>query len=133
MIQQAQTQQIKPLHLKILVVKLSERRLTKGGIHIPITVDLELHYGYVLAVSDNVKDIKAGNLILFGTYAGTDLTEYIKVSEDDITTIHKVVDAYGLDLLYSNEDSEIAIMNTIDVKAIIGTKGKVAKIVWEDI
>ena len=88
---------IRPLHDRILVERLEEEEKTKGGIIIPDTAKEKPIQGRVVAVGngklmDNgeVKplDVKEGDKILFGKYAGTEVKiddkEYLIMREDDV-------------------------------------------------
>lgn len=88
---------IRPLHDRILVERLEEEEKTKGGIIIPDTAKEKPIQGRVVAVGngklmDNgeVKplDVKEGDKILFGKYAGTEVkiddNEYLIMREDDV-------------------------------------------------
>ena len=71
-----------PLHDRIVVKRVAESETTKGGIIIPDTAKDKPQEGEVIAVgkgksNDEGKvfplDVKAGNRILFGKYAGTEI------------------------------------------------------------
>ncbi len=91
---------IRPLHDRILVQRLEEEEKTKGGIIIPDTAKEKPIEGKVVAVGNGkmlengeVKplDVKVGDKILFGKYAGTEVKiggeEYLIMREDDILGI----------------------------------------------
>ena len=89
---------IRPLHDRVLVKRLdAQEKTTSGGIIIPDTAKEKPQEGEVVAAGPGkVKDdgsvlpmnVKAGDKILFGKYAGTDVKidneEYIIMREDDI-------------------------------------------------
>ncbi len=88
---------IRPLHDRILVERLEEEEKTKGGIIIPDTAKEKPIQGRVVAVGNGkilengeVKplDVKEGDKILFGKYAGTEVkiddNEYLIMREDDV-------------------------------------------------
>jgi chaperonin GroES len=88
---------IKPLNDRILVQRIEEEGKTSGGIIIPDTAKEKPREGKVIAVGpgkidDNGKrvpiEIKKGDRILFGKYAGTEIKldgiEHIIMREDDI-------------------------------------------------
>ncbi len=88
---------IRPLHDRILVERLEEEEKTKGGIIIPDTAKEKPIQGKVVAVGNGkilengeVKplDVKEGDRILFGKYAGTEVkiegSEYLIMREDDV-------------------------------------------------
>lgn len=88
---------LKPLHDRILVQRVEEETTTKGGIIIPDTAKEKPAEGKVIAVgkgklADDGKriamEVKAGDRILFGKYAGTEVKvdgqEYLILREDDV-------------------------------------------------
>jgi chaperonin GroES len=88
---------IRPLQDRILVKRLDELATTKGGIIIPDTAKEKPQEGEVVAVgkgrvmedgSQRPLDLKAGDKVLFGKYAGTDVKiedeDYLIMREDDI-------------------------------------------------
>ncbi len=88
---------LRPLHDRILVERVEEESTTKGGIIIPDTAKEKPAEGVIKAVGngkigeDGKKmplDLKAGDKILFGKYAGTEIQidgkEYIVMREDDV-------------------------------------------------
>ncbi|MEE8546935.1 MAG: co-chaperone GroES [bacterium] len=88
---------IRPLQDRILVKRLEESTKTKGGIIIPDTATEKPQEGEVVAVgkgrvledgSQRALDVKKGDKILFGKYAGTEVMikeeEYLIMREDDI-------------------------------------------------
>ena len=91
---------IRPLHDRILVERLEEENKTPGGIIIPDSAKEKPVEGKVVAagngkVTENgeVKplDVKEGDRILFGKYAGTEVKiggqEYLIMREDDVLGI----------------------------------------------
>ena len=89
-----------PLNDRVLVKRTEEVQMTKGGIYIPDTAKEKPIEGKVVAVgsgkvSDNgervVLTVKAGDRILFGKYAGTEIKvegeEHLMMREDDILAI----------------------------------------------
>jgi chaperonin GroES len=90
---------IKPLHDHILVERI-EIEFKKGGIIIPDTAKEKPQQGKVVAVGDGRRDekgnkiamdVKKGDTILFGKYAGTEVKiedkEYLIIREDDVLGI----------------------------------------------
>jgi len=90
----------RPLHDRILVERLEEENTTAGGIIIPDSAKEKPVEGKVVAAgngkiteSGEVKalDVKEGDRILFGKYAGTDVKiggkEYLIMREDDVLGI----------------------------------------------
>ena len=91
---------IRPLHDRMLVERLEEREVKKGGIIIPDTAKEKPQEGKVIAVgngkvNDDGKklplDVKTGDKILFGKYSGTDIKidgqEYLILREDEVLAI----------------------------------------------
>src|SRR5271170_7439935 len=88
---------IRPLGDRILVRRIQEEEKTKGGIIIPDTAKEKPQEGKVVAVGKGkmteegkllVPDVKAGDKILFGKYAGSEVKlegeEHLILREDDI-------------------------------------------------
>jgi chaperonin GroES len=88
---------IRPLQDRVIVKRLEEEQKTKGGIIIPDTAKEKPIEGQVVAVGKGkvgedgklVKpDVKVGDRILFGKYAGTEVKidgeEHLIMREDDI-------------------------------------------------
>ena len=91
---------IRPLHDRLLVERLEEKEIKKGGIIIPDTAKEKPQEGKVIAVgngkvTDEGKkiplDVKAGDKILFGKYSGSEVKiddkEYLIMREDDVLAI----------------------------------------------
>ena len=91
---------VKPLHDRILVRRIEEKEVVKGGIIIPDTAKEKPMEGEVIAVGPgkvledgkrSALDVKKGDRILFGKYAGTDIKiddeEYAIMREDDILAV----------------------------------------------
>ncbi|MDD5722565.1 MAG: co-chaperone GroES [Syntrophales bacterium] len=91
---------IRPLHDRVIVKRVEEEQKTAGGIIIPDSAKEKPQEGEVVAVGpgkwdDNGKriglDVKEGNRVLFGRYAGTEIKidgeEHIFMREDDILGI----------------------------------------------
>jgi chaperonin GroES len=91
---------IRPLHDRVIVKRIEEEEKTKGGIIIPDTAKEKPSEGKVVAVGngkllENGKlqplDVKKGNKVLFGKYAGTEIKidgeEHLIMREDDIIAI----------------------------------------------
>ena len=92
---------IRPLHDRVVVKRIEEdQQKSAGGIIIPDTAQEKPQQGEVIAVGDGkiddsgkrIKmDVKKGNKILFGKYAGSEIkidgTEYMIMREDDILAI----------------------------------------------
>ena len=91
---------IRPLHDRVIVKRIEEEEKTKGGIIIPDTAKEKPIEGKVVAVGEgkileNGKkqplDVKKGDRVLFGKYAGTDIKlegeEHLIMREEDIIAI----------------------------------------------
>jgi chaperonin GroES len=81
-VKQAITTKLTPLHDRIVVSRIEESETSRGGIIIPDTAKDKPQEGEVIAVgkgksNDEGKvfplDVKAGDRILFGKYAGTEI------------------------------------------------------------
>jgi chaperonin GroES len=88
---------IRPLHDRIIVERLEEETITAGGLIIPDSAKEKPQQGKVVAVGKGKKaddgkiiamDVKVGDRVLFGKYAGTEVKvdgkEYLMMREDDI-------------------------------------------------
>jgi chaperonin GroES len=88
---------LRPLQDRILVKRVEEEQTTKGGIIIPDTAKEKPAEGKVVAVGNGkvaedgkriALEIKKGDRILFGKYAGTEVKiegeEYLIMREDDV-------------------------------------------------
>jgi len=91
---------IRPLHDRVVVKRLEEKNMTKGGIYIPDTAAEKPSRGEVLAIghgkileNGEVRklDVKVGDKILFGKYSGTEVKvddqELLVMREDDIMAV----------------------------------------------
>jgi len=91
---------VKPLHDRVLVKRIEEKEVVKGGIIIPDTAKEKPMEGEVIAagpgkVTDSgnraALEVKAGDRILFGKYSGTEIKidgqEYLIMREDEILAI----------------------------------------------
>ena len=87
---------IRPLHDRVLVERLEEQEVKKGGIIIPDTAKEKPQEGKVIAagngkVTEEGKkiplDVKSGDKILFGKYSGSEVKlddkEYLIMREED--------------------------------------------------
>jgi chaperonin GroES len=88
---------IRPLNDRIIVRRTEDNEQMRGGLYIPDTAKEKPQEGEVIAVGngkllDNGTrieiDIKAGDKVLFGKYAGTEIKldgeEYLILREDDV-------------------------------------------------
>ncbi|NWG14382.1 MAG: co-chaperone GroES [Acidobacteria bacterium] len=92
--------QVRPLHDRVLVKRIEEKEVVKGGIIIPDTAKEKPMEGEVVAVGDGKiledgkrmpLDVKAGDRILFGKYAGTEIKiddqDYVIMREEEVLAI----------------------------------------------
>jgi chaperonin GroES len=91
---------MRPLHDRLLVERIEEREQRIGGIIVPDTAREKPQQGRVVAVGKGrvndegtvfPLDVKAGDTVLFGKYAGTEIkvegTEYLILREDEVLGI----------------------------------------------
>jgi len=91
---------IRPLHDRILVKRMEEQEVRRGGIIIPDTAKEKPQEGKVVAVGNGKVteegkkiplDVKGGDRILFGKYSGNEVKiedeEYIIMREEDVLAI----------------------------------------------
>jgi chaperonin GroES len=91
---------MRPLRDRILLERLEEQEQQVGGIIIPDTAKEKPQQGRVIAVGKGrvndegqvfPLDVKAGDTVLFGKYAGTEVKidgqEYLIVREDEVLGI----------------------------------------------
>ena len=91
---------VRPLNDRILVKRLVEEEMTKGGIIIPDSAKEKPAEGEVMAVGkgkindkvDRIKmDVKVGDRVLFSKYGGTDVkidgVDHLIMREDDILAV----------------------------------------------
>ena len=91
---------VKPLHDRILATRIEEKEQKKGGIIIPDSAREKPMEGKVIAVgSGRIEkggkkiplEVKVGDRILFGKYAGTEVKlddkEHVILREDEVLGI----------------------------------------------
>ncbi len=86
---------IKPLADRVIIESAAAEEKTAGGIIIPDTAKEKPQRGIVVAVGPGKKDepltVKVGDNVLYGKYAGTELTHegktYLIMRESDIVAI----------------------------------------------
>src|SRR6266481_626042 len=97
----AMTMTLQPLHDRIVVQRIEEGEVRRGGLIIPDSAKEKPQEGKVLAVGqgtvteDGKKrtplDVKAGDRVLFGKYSGSEVTlngqDYLIMKEDDVLGI----------------------------------------------
>jgi len=95
---------IRPLNDRIIVRRTEEQEQMRGGLYIPDTAKEKPQEGEVIAVGngkllDNGTrisiDVKAGDRVLFGKYAGTEVKldgeEFLILREDDVLGVVETV------------------------------------------
>jgi chaperonin GroES len=88
---------IRPINDRIIVQRIEDQEQMRGGLYIPDTAKEKPQEGKVIAVGNGKLlengsrtpiDIKAGDKVLFGKYAGTEVKldgeEYLILREDDV-------------------------------------------------
>jgi chaperonin GroES len=93
-------QKIRPLQDRLLVKRLEEKEVKKGGIIIPDTAKEKPQEGQVIAVGPGrwgedgkriPMEVKAGDKILFGKYSGSEVKvadeEHLIMREEDVLGI----------------------------------------------
>ena len=88
---------VRPLRDRLLVERVEEQEQKVGGIIIPDTAKEKPQQGLVVAVGKGrvndkgevfALDVKAGDTVLFGKYAGTEIKvdgkEYLILREDEV-------------------------------------------------
>jgi chaperonin GroES len=91
---------LRPLHDRIIVKRLDGEEKTAGGLFIPDTAKEKPQRGEIIAAGNGKKsedgktlplDVKVGDLVLFGKYAGTEIKvdgdELLMMREDDVLAV----------------------------------------------
>ena len=91
---------VRPLNDRLLIKRTKEEEKTKGGIVIPDAAKEKPIEGKVIAVGNGkmlesgkrqALDVKKGNRILFGKYAGTDVKiggeDHLILKEEDVLAV----------------------------------------------
>ena len=86
---------ITPLHDRVIVKAAAAEEKTAGGIIIPDTAKEKPQRGVVVAAGTGKKDepmtVKVGDSVLYGKYAGTEITvdgkDYLIMRESDIFAV----------------------------------------------
>ena len=91
---------LRPLHDRLIIKRLIEDETTKSGIIIPDSAKEKPQKGEVIAVgkgkigedgSVRPLDVKAGDIVLFGKYSGTEIKideeERLIMREDDVLAV----------------------------------------------
>jgi chaperonin GroES len=90
----------RPLHDRVVLQRIEEKETVKGGIIIPDTAKEKPMEGQVISVGPGKimedgkrapMDVKAGDRVLFGKYAGTEIKiddeEYVIMREEEILAV----------------------------------------------
>jgi chaperonin GroES len=86
---------MKPLGTRVLIEPLKAEERTQGGIIIPDSAKEKPQSGKVIAVGPGSKDepmeVKVGDVVLYGKYAGTEISyeskDYLIMSQSDILAV----------------------------------------------
>jgi len=82
-----------PLGKRVLVQRLEEATTTASGIIIPDNAKEKPSSGTVISVSTEVDTVATGDIVVFGKYAGNELTidgkAYLVIETDDLFGILK--------------------------------------------
>ncbi len=81
----------KPLGDRLLVERVEETNTTASGIIIPDNAKEKPSEGKVLAIGSDVEEVREGDIVVFGKYAGTELVldgkEYLVLEVSDVLGI----------------------------------------------
>ena len=82
-----------PLGKRVLIERVEEAKTTASGIYIPDSAKEKPSQGKVLAVSTEVENVSVNDTVVFGKYAGSELTldgtTYLVIETDDLLGIVK--------------------------------------------
>ena len=82
-----------PLGKRVLIERVEEAKTTASGIYIPDSAKEKPSQGKVLAVSAEVENVAVNDTVVFGKYAGSELTldgtTYLVIDTDDLLGIIK--------------------------------------------
>ena len=86
---------IRPLGIRVVIEPKEAETMTAGGLYIPDNAKEKPQQGTVVAVGPGSKDepmeVKVGDAVLYGKYAGTEVTvgdkKYLIVKQSDILAI----------------------------------------------
>ncbi len=91
---------LRPLHDRILVKRLEEEEMTKGGIIIPDSAKEKPIKGEIVSAGPGktgekgnkvAMGVKTGDKVIFNKYAGTEIkiedVEYLIMREDDVLAV----------------------------------------------
>ena len=86
---------IRPLGTRVVIEPKEAETMTAGGLYIPDNAKEKPQQGTIVAVGPGSKDepmeVKVGEVVLYGKYAGTEVTvdtkKYLIVKQSDILAI----------------------------------------------
>lgn len=82
---------LRPLADRVVITKLEEEKKTSGGIIIPDTATEKPLNGVVISVGTKVSELKEGDKVVFGKYAGTEVkvegTTYLVMKEEEVLAV----------------------------------------------
>jgi chaperonin GroES len=86
---------IKPLADRVLVLPMEAEEKTSSGIFIPDTAKEKPQRGTIVAVGPGTKDVamevKVGDVVLYGKYAGTEISvdgkDYLIMKQSDVLAV----------------------------------------------
>lgn len=83
---------IKPLGKRVLIKEVKQEEVTKSGIVLPGTASKEKPIiGEVLAVGDEVSEVKVGEKVIYEKYTGTEVkdgdVEYLLIDMKNVLAI----------------------------------------------
>ncbi len=84
---------IKPLANRVLIKASKQEEKTQSGIYIPDTAKEKPRKGEIIALGNKMEEkrLKVGDKVLFGKYAGTEIShkgvDYLMMREDDVFAI----------------------------------------------
>ena len=86
---------VKPLADRVLILPMAAEEKTSSGIYIPDTAKEKPQRGTIMAAGPGTKDVtmevKVGDVVLYGKYAGTEITvegkDYLIMKQSDVLAI----------------------------------------------
>lgn len=86
---------IKPLADRVLVLPMEAEEKTSSGIFIPDTAKEKPQRGTIVAAGPGTKDVamevKVGDIVLYGKYAGTEISvdgkDYLIMKQSDVLAV----------------------------------------------
>ena len=106
---------IEPLYDRVVIKRVDEEETTVGGIIIPETAKEKPIQGIIKMTGAEAKGVKAGQRVLFGKYAGTEIEidqeELLIMREEDIIGIVHEGNKPGLTVLKDQDMESFNKMN----------------------